>query len=269
MFIKSLSVACFVILVTSFANPITSGHPYKTSSELPAYTIETSGSVETNIQKLDNFISGIYNELEFVVAASDLHKPSLEVFKKGLIGYYNLIKRDKIKNTDFLTIIDFTLPSDKKRLWIINLSEKRILFNDLVAHGRKSGNIVAENFSNVPESHMSSQGFYVTGNTYFGKHGLSLRLNGMEEDINHNAFDRAIVMHGADYVSEGFIKTYGRLGRSYGCPSVSNEISKDVINTIKDNTCLFIYSPVSKYDETSALLNTADAADFFSSSITM
>lgn len=268
MLIKSLAISFFFTLLTSFANPTTSGNPYKSSPKFPVISTKTenSNSVENNIQKMDEFITGIYNELEHVMGSQKLTKPSFDIFRKGLVGYYNLLNQGKVGNKNLISMIDFTLPSDQKRLWIIDLAAKKVLFNDLVAHGRNSGNILAENFSNVPDSHMSSQGFYVTGNTYTGKHGLSLRLNGMENGINHNAFDRAIVMHGADYVSEDFIKTYGRLGRSYGCPSVSNEISKEVINTIKDNTCLFIYSPASKYNETSTLLNAINAANFFSGS---
>jgi len=264
MFLKSLAFSFFFTLATSFSNPITSGNPLDVSPDLSAEIREGVGSMESNMQKLDNFITGIYDELKFSNPTPGLTMPSFEVFRKSLIGYYNLLNQDKIKDKALLSIIDFSLPSDKKRLRIVNLDEKTILFNDLVAHGRNSGNVIAETFSNVAESHMSSQGFYITGNTYFGKHGLSLRLNGVEKGINDNAFDRAIVMHGADYVSEDFIKTYGRLGRSLGCPSVSSEISKDVIETIKDRSCLFIYSPASKYDETSTLLNATDAASFFS-----
>ncbi len=266
MFLKSLVISIFFTFATSFANPIASGNFfYNSSNEIPAKSFKSESSIENNVQKLNDFIAAIYEELNFVISTPDLNKPSLEVFRKGLVGYYNLLGQNKIKNEEFLTIIDFTLPSDQKRLWIINLNEKTILFNDLVAHGRNSGNAITENFSNIAESHMSSQGFYITGNTYVGKHGFSLRLNGIEQGINHNAFDRAIVMHGADYVSEGFIKTNGRLGRSFGCPAVSKEISDDVINTIKDNSCLFIYSPLSKYNETSTLLNATEAANYFSS----
>lgn len=269
MLLKSLAISFLFTLATSFANPITSGNPFDINIE-PNVEIEKSSiAVENNVQKMDDFISGVYAELQNAANIPGLNEPSFEVFRKALIGHYNLINEKKVENQDLITIIDFSLPSNEKRLWIINLNEKKILFNDLVAHGRNSGNVFAEKFSNVAESHMSSQGFYVTGNTYFGKHGLSLRLNGMEQGINDKAFERAIVMHGADYVSEDFIKNYGRLGRSYGCPSVSNEVSGDIINTIKNNTCLFIYSPALKYDENSSLLDPVNAANFFGTKTTI
>lgn len=266
MISKTLTITLLFSFLISVINPLPAGkYNYKA---LASNNVEYSNSkdegnsLETSIQKMNDLITGIYDELEDSVNGFKINKPSLPVFKKALVGFYNLLNEDKLENNHLLTVIDFSLPSNQKRLWIINLKEKQILFNDLVAHGRNSGNIMAEKFSNISESHMSSQGFYLTGNTYHGKHGLSLRLNGMEKEINDNAFDRAIVMHGADYVSEEFIQTYGRLGRSYGCPSVSNAISKDVINTIKDETCLFIYSPALKYDKLSKLLNPENAATY-------
>lgn len=264
MVIKTLAISLLFTFLTSFANPLPAGkYNFKAIPSDHSTSFESgNNSLETRLQKMDDVILAVYNELKGFENDLDINKPSFPVFKKALIGFYNLLGENKLENNKLLTVIDFTLPSDKKRLWIINLKEKQILFNDLVAHGRNSGNIMAEKFSNVAESHMSSQGFYITGNTYHGKHGLSLRLNGMEEEINHNAFDRAIVMHGAEYVSEEFIQKYGRLGRSYGCPSVSNEISKEVINTIKDKTCLFIYSPALQYDKISALLNPENAANY-------
>jgi hypothetical protein len=123
-----------------------------------------------------------------------------------------------------------------------------------VAHGRNSGEEFARFFSNVPNSNQSSLGFYLTGNTYQGKHGLSLKLKGIEQGINHFAEERAIVLHGADYVSESFIKKHGRLGRSQGCPAVSQELSKPIIEKIKEGSCLFIYSPDSKYFKSTRLI---------------
>lgn len=140
-------------------------------------------------------------------------------------------------------MVDFSLSSKENRLWVIDLNKNTILFQSLVAHGRNSGNEFADEFSNKPESHQSSLGLYLTGETYIGKHGYSLRLDGQEKGINSNARDRAIVIHGADYVSENFIKQHGRLGRSFGCPSLPNEVSKEIIDAIKDKSCLFVYYP--------------------------
>lgn len=140
-------------------------------------------------------------------------------------------------------------------MWIIDLASKNVLFNDYVAHGRNSGENEAVSFSNLNGSYMSSIGFFLTAETYLGKHGLSLRLEGMDDEYNSNARNRAIVMHGADYVGADFIKQHGRLGRSLGCPSVSKEIHEDVIETIKEGTTLFIYYPDSEFLKQSKLLN--------------
>lgn len=181
--------------------------------------------------------------------------PSQEVFEIAYRGFQALKTEPGTLKKDIITVIDFSLPSTEKRLWIIDLNTKAVLFNDYVAHGRNSGDDVAVSFSNASGSYMSSIGFYLTGETYHGKHGLSLRLEGMEGEFNSNARDRAIVMHGADYVSADFIRQYGRLGRSLGCPSVSMDIHEQVINTIKDGTALFIYYPDPVFLKNSQLLN--------------
>lgn len=195
---------------------------------------------------------------------ADLKKAGLSfsVFERAYRGYQNF-KRQQLTSTEkpVMTVVDFTMPSNQKRLWIIDLASRKVLYNTLVAHGRNTGNVKAEKFSNEPNSNMSSMGFYVTDKTYFGKHGLSLRLSGMDEKYNSNAMERAIVLHGADYVSEDFVKQYGRLGRSLGCPSVPREISGDVIEQIKDKTVLYIHSADKQY--TSDYLNPTSAVESF------
>lgn len=153
-----------------------------------------------------------------------------------------------------LAICDFTQSSRNKRLYVIDLLQKKVLYNTYVAHGRNSGNEFAEHFSNVNSSYQSSLGFYKTLGTYQGKHGLSLRLEGLEKGINDRALERAIVMHGADYVSEDFIKNTGRLGRSLGCPAVSVSDSKKLINMLYNGAGLFIYSGDQHYLKSSAML---------------
>jgi hypothetical protein len=128
-------------------------------------------------------------------------------------------------------------------MYIIDLNKGELLLQTYVAHGRNSGQEFADHFSNLPESYMSSPGFYVTGSTYTGKHGLSLLLKGQDKGLNDNAEQRSIVFHGASYVSEEFIRKYGRLGRSQGCPAVSEELSASVINMIKDGSCVYMYAP--------------------------
>ncbi len=142
-----------------------------------------------------------------------------------------------------VTIIDFSLPSSTKRLWTVNLDTGEVLFNTWVAHGKNTGDDTALFFSNTPQSYQSSLGFYLTENTYNGKHGNSLRLLGLEAGINDKALERDIVIHGADYVSEAFIKTHGRLGRSHGCPAVSMELADDFIASVKEGSLMFLYHP--------------------------
>jgi hypothetical protein len=180
--------------------------------------------------------------------------PDFGLFKLAMTGYMNLGDGGKVGQEDLLTIIDFRKPSSQKRLWILNLKTKKVLYHSLVAHGKNTGNLYAESFSNVPNSNTSSLGFYVTSETYIGKHGLSLRLDGQEKGFNDKARERAIVLHGADYVSKDFVKTHGRLGRSFGCPSVPMAIHKELINTIKEGSCLFIFYPDKNYLAKSKLL---------------
>ncbi len=180
----------------------------------------------------------IYHSLR----TNNFRLPKQESFTKALEGYYQWKDNGKVQK-DILTIVDFSMSSKEERLWVIDLKNNQILFQSLVAHGRNSGIEYATSFSNKPESHQSSLGFYTTGETYIGKHGYSLRLDGLEKGINNNARKRAIVIHGADYVSETFIENNGRLGRSFGCPSVPEELSKELIDTIKNKSCLYIYYP--------------------------
>ncbi|NLB92950.1 MAG: murein L,D-transpeptidase catalytic domain family protein [Bacteroidales bacterium] len=173
--------------------------------------------------------------------------PATDLLQTALSGYELLKKEQTINRPEVITIIDFSLPSNQERLWVLDLIESKVLYHCLVSHGRNSGEVMAEKFSNKPGSYASSPGFYTTGETYFGKHGFSLRLNGIENGINDKARERAIVIHGADYVSSEFIEKNGRLGRSLGCPAVPEELSTEIIETIKDGTCLFVYAPTDSY----------------------
>lgn len=181
-----------------------------------------------------------------------------QVFKKALTGYYNFKKVGLTKESPVVTIIDFNLSSQTKRLWVIDLEKNQLLYNTLVAHGQGSGDDMATRFSNTVNSHQSSLGFYITSEIYRGKHGISMKLDGMDEEFNGKAKSRAVVIHGADYVSQDFIDKHGRLGRSYGCPALPVELTQEIINTIKGNTCLFINGPQNNY--TSEYLDKSAAA---------
>lgn len=195
------------------------------------------------------------DSLMFLQPADDTDFPPLNLYQTALAGYKILVEDNTISRPEVITIIDFSLQSDQERLWVIDLDKGKVLFHCLVSHGRNSGELKAESFSNIPGSYESSPGFYVTGESYIGKHGLSLKLDGLESGINDKARARAIVIHGADYVSDDFIRDHGRLGRSLGCPAVPVELSEDIIKTIKEGSCLFIYAPEPGYTSDSPLFS--------------
>jgi len=180
---------------------------------------------------------------------------SATAFELAMRGFDHLIQTRQVTNPKILSVIDFSQPSTRQRLYIIDMENGKILFNTWVAHGSNSGALYAEKFSNLPESHQSSLGFFTTANTYFGNHGYSLRLKGCEAGINDKAFERAIVIHGADYVSSRCIQNMGFLGRSFGCPAVPNQLSKSIIDIIKNGSCLFIYHPTPEYYNESKIIN--------------
>ncbi|KAA5549418.1 murein L,D-transpeptidase catalytic domain family protein [Adhaeribacter rhizoryzae] len=186
---------------------------------------------------------------------------SLEVFNQAMVGYLNLLHAGELTNTRTLTIADFDKSSSEERFWVIDLENKTILHQSLVAHGKNSGENMAEDFSNVIQSEKSSLGFFVTQNTYQGRHGLSLKLAGMDEEFNKNAYDRNIVVHGAEYVSEDFVKQHGRLGRSQGCPALPMKNHKEIIQDIKDGSVLYLHA--SNADYKSKLLDTEIAMNAF------
>lgn len=180
-----------------------------------------------------------------------------DVFEYAVTGYAALKEKGRLLKTEYITIIDFSKPSNLPRLFLLNMETGKIIFKTLVAHGRNSGGLMAESFSNNESSLESSPGFYITDETYFGKKGYSLKLLGCEEGFNNNAYRRGIVMHGADYVSEDFIRKNGFLGRSHGCPAVPAQLNRKIIDVIKNGSCLFIYFPSKKYICGSRLLEPA------------
>ena len=199
------------------------------------------------LEDFASYSKEVYESLE----DSDLN---FEAFETALKGFVKLQLENQIENTTYLTVIDMSRSANEHRFFLINLAERRIELKSVVAHGRNSGGEYARHFSNKEGSFKTSLGFYRTAETYHGKHGLSLRLDGLESS-NDNARDRAIVIHAADYVSQEFIETYGRLGRSLGCPSLSREDFDQVVHKIKNGTLLFIYYPEENYFSTSAIAN--------------
>ncbi len=218
------------------------------SKEIAAVTTKNLKSkTESNLSAFDKMVLSDYLDLN----EKNFAKPELESFKAAFKGYYKLKEEGKISK-NILTIIDFTKSSTERRMWVIDMDKHEILHQTVVSHGRNSGKEFATDFSNTPESFKSSLGFYATAETYYGEHGLSLRLDGLEKGINNNARARDIVIHAADYANERMGKNQGYLGRSLGCPALPNEVAHKIINIIKNESCLFIYH--------------ADKQDYFSKS---
>jgi hypothetical protein len=180
---------------------------------------------------------------------------SQTAFNYAVKGYNYLRSKNIINNTTVLTIVDYSKPSSQKRLYVLDMITGKILFNSLVAHGRNSGLEYATNFSNKESSYQTSLGFFITQNTYSGGNGYSLKLLGCEKGINDKAMERAIVMHGAPYACESFLQNNGYLGRSHGCPAIPEKLSKEIIDAIKNGSCMFLYHPTKKYTAVSKILN--------------
>jgi L,D-transpeptidase catalytic domain len=210
----------------------------------------SSASIKAVSEVTHAMADSVYNELH--LASTGL---ATEAFELAYKGYSKLLQEGFVNVSNILTIADFSKSSSEKRLYIIDMEHQKILFHTLVAHGRKSGLKYATQFSNKPESNKSSLGFYLTMGTYFGGNGYSLKLKGLEKGINDKALERAIVLHGSDYVSSSFAGSNGFLGRSFGCPAVPRKQAASIINTIKNGSVLFIYHPNHQYIANSSVLN--------------
>ena len=170
-----------------------------------------------------------------------------DAFKIGLRGYMRLREEGRLKKESLLTIIDYSKSSNKERFFLFDVDKQVMLHKCLVAHGKNTGQEYARYFSNVPETKKSSIGFHITAESYYGMHGLSMRMDGVEPRFNGNVRKRDIVMHSAHYVSQKFIAEHNRLGRSWGCPALPVDNYVPIILKIKDGSCLFVYYPDEKY----------------------
>lgn len=198
----------------------------------------------------------LYNTLGLIDEGIDL-----AAFEKACDGYEKIGNKQR----EVLTLIDFTKPSTDVRMFVIDMKQRKVLFKTHVAHGQNSGENYATSFSNRNGSHQSSLGFYLTGNTYIGKKGYSLKLNGLEAGINDNAFTRGVVIHAAAYANPSVIPGQGRLGRSHGCPALPEALNRPVIDAIKDGSVLFIYADNTHYLAQSRLLSRQTSAGAASS----
>jgi L,D-transpeptidase catalytic domain len=181
--------------------------------------------------------------------------PRREVLELAMRAYQCGRSQGEFNQQPLLTVIDYSMPSTSKRLWVIDLASRRVLFNELVAHGANSGDTYASNFSNRVGSRQSSLGLFRTDETYYGRHGLSLRLSGLEPGFNDKARERAIVMHGAPYVSDATVTTFGSLGRSWGCPALPEEANQRVIDRIQGGSAVFAYYPDRAWLQSSRFIN--------------
>lgn len=206
-------------------------------------------------QAFENYVIALYADL-------NQKKLNFEALKTGLQGYYKLKQLNKLGNDTLISIADFSQTANSKRLYVIDIRNHKLIHHTYVAHGRNSGTEYANKFSNRPHSNMSSVGFFVTGYVYNGRQGLSLKLMG-QEPSNNNAYNRGVVIHGADYVSERFIQQFGRLGRSNGCPAVPHSLNKVLIETLKDSTCFYIHHPNAQYQNQSKFVNQTDFLNCF------
>ena len=211
------------------------------------HQVTLTGS-SSSTDSLQAFTSGLYNQ-----AGLSAQGLSREAFDYAMRGYNQLLAKKQISRPGYLTICDFSQSSRRKRLYLLDLTTGEILMRTYVAHGKNSGLEYATRFSNRAESRQSSLGFYTTMQTYYGGHGLSLRVKGLEKGINDKALSRNIVIHGADYLGDD--RNGDFMGRSYGCPAIPEEECGKLIDLIKNGTCLFIYHPTKQYLKGSKILN--------------
>jgi hypothetical protein len=216
---------------------------------LMALVLATAALVPT---VLDAAPSAAFTRASF--ATSELGSIDTGVLELALGAASCAVQSGAVDRPRTLTVIDYSRPSTEKRLWVYDLTSHELLYEELVAHGQGSGANLATRFSNLPDTHMTSLGLFVTDTTYVGKNGYSLRLDGLDRGMNDRARERAIVMHGAPYVSDTFVKTNGRLGRSWGCPAVSDVVARELIDRVKGGGLVFAYYPDTDWLKTSKYL---------------
>jgi hypothetical protein len=235
----------FLLLVVA---PVITGSGKSSAHNLS--TITPAISIATAKTVTENKALVIYDAMHL-----NRYGLSKNAFEYAWKGYQRLLGKKILNRSSVLSICDFSQSSRRKRLFVIDLEQQKVLVNTYVAHGRNSGSEYARSFSNSAESHKSSLGFYITKNTYYGDHGLALKIEGLEKGFNDQANARNIVVHGSQYVGSDYLKNNRFNGRSYGCPAVPAAQTTKVINNIKNGSCLFIYFPTKTYLAKSKILN--------------
>lgn len=229
--ITSIIVTVLLVVLTSFSDK----------------NVEVESKIYEPTFSINQYAFQLYD----CIADQELNKEALDI---ALKGYYSLLSKNRIKNQKYLTIVDMSLSANVDRFFVIDMETQKLVSKSLVAHGRNTGQEYASKFSNIEASFQTSLGFYKTAETYIGKRGFSLKLDGLEYS-NNKARARGIIIHGADYVSEKFIKNNNRLGRSLGCPSLPVDSFKATVKLIKAGSCLFIYYPKKSYLTKSKFVN--------------
>jgi len=251
MYVGILLLILSPVLISGTSRPTLVVQPASTPAVAPApVTVAAPASPISKSYKLVAEAHALYDSLK--LRRAGLSKKAFELAWKG---YQYMRHKHLLRNTEVLSICDFSQSSRRKRLYIIDLESRKLLINTHVAHGRNSGGEYARSFSNNMESHKSSLGFYLTKDTYWGGHGLALEIDGLEGGINDKANERKIVVHGSDYVGDKFLRGNPFNGRSFGCPAVPSNVTVRVINTIKNGSCFFIYHPTKNYISKSKILN--------------
>lgn len=240
---RNLIITIFVLILSSFTII-----PSEKTNTIRSAAI--SSSINNKLNSTTDVASALYEDINL-----QQYGLSKEAFSYAYKGYQYLLAKKLISNSEYLTICDFSQSSKQKRLYIIDITDSKLVWNTYVAHGKNSGGEYATRFSNRPSSLQSSLGFYITQNIYSGEHGLSLKINGVDGSFNNKALRRNIVIHGANYIDENWLNRSSSMGRSYGCPAVPAKETLSIINTIKNGTCLFIYHPNRNYLLGSKILN--------------
>ena len=225
---------------------------FSTPSASRALTGRALSGLSAKINDVLSITNGVSSYTAWNLGAYGLSQQAFELAEKG---FRVLQERHLLRKTSLLTVVDYSQPSTRKRLYVIDMQRGKLLFHTLVAHGRNSGYNYASSFSNEESSLKSSLGFFITQGTYTGANGYSLKLKGCETGINDHAMERAIVVHGADYVSDDFIRSNGYLGRSYGCPAIPVKVHEQLINKIKNGSCMFLFYPEKTYLAQSKILD--------------
>lgn len=242
MIYKILTVVAFIAFSFAFTTAELNKETKTATNIIPTPEAPATLSIEEEIVQLYD-----------VFTAKNTTMPNLESFKNGLLGYYKLADQGLVEK-ELLTIIDFSLSSTQRRMWVLDMANQKVLINSVVSHGKNTGGEFATKFSNKVNSLQSSLGFYLTGETYIGGNGLSLFIDGMEEEFNSKARERYVVIHGAEYANEEVAQRMGRLGRSYGCPAVPTALTKEFINTIKGKSVVYIHSNDKNYTANSTMI---------------